>query len=133
MFCSPSVSRDFDPPSVAAATRASGSTVAPGKGSFSGSPAGHPSRPPHRPDPEGVDSQSTVMGRMGGIGGMGGMGGRRPSGRSSYGSGFSSFSTDEIVHAYNFPGAIPETIPSVVFYRFPSVDGKTHCALNHGT
>ena len=48
---------------------------------------------------------------------MGGLGGRRPSGRSSYSSGFSSFSTDEVFHAYNFPEPIPETIPSVVFNR----------------
>ena len=93
LFCSPSVSRDFYPPSVTAATRASGSTVAPGMGSYSGFPAWHPSRPPRCPDPEGVDSPSTVMGRMGGIKGMEGMGGHQPSGRSSYVSGFSSFST----------------------------------------
>ena len=65
---SPSVSRGFDPPSMAAATQASGSMVAPGMASFSGFPAGPPS------DPEGVDGPSS-HGKNGGNKGNGGYGG----------------------------------------------------------
>ena len=108
-----SVVRGFDPPSVAAATRASGSQV----GSL---PAPVPvvHAPPRRPDPDGVDGPSTVMG--GGMGAMGGMV-RRTSVRSPGHSGFSSFSTDEAFRAYNFPGPIPAAIPSVVFRGHPHV------------
>ena len=78
---------------------------------------------------------------MGGIKGKGGMGGCRPSGRSSYGLGFSSFSTEEAFHAYNFPSPIPEMVPSFVFNRgvppptggHPHVPGVSHCSCSCST
>ena len=53
-------SRGHDPPSIAAATRASSTAVS--------CNASLPP-PPCRPDPDGVDGHSSVFGRMGGMGG----------------------------------------------------------------
>jgi hypothetical protein len=54
---------------------------------------------------------------MRGIRGTGRTGVRRTSIRSPLYSSFSSYSNDDAFHAYNFPGPIPETIPSVIFHR----------------
>ena len=50
------------------------------------------------------------------MGGAGRMGFCRTFVRSPLYSSFSSYSNDNAFHAYNFPGPIPETIPSVIFH-----------------
>ena len=128
--------RQKDPPSVAAAKSSS-------------IPFSRPSvfpSPHRRPDPEGVDGPSSVFGMGGsrGIGGFGGpghtggMGYRQVSSRLPPLSSSSYSSIDDDLRAYNFPGPIPETIPSVVFHRHgapppPGVHPHVPASVAHTT
>ncbi len=118
-------SRGHDPPSLAAATRASSTAVS----------RNTPLPPPPRcPDPDGVASPSSVSGGMGGLGGLRFVGrfassyGFLPS-RTSFNSGFSTTSTAEHYCQFHFPGTIPEAVPTVVFggdRHLPTPGGFCH-------
>ena len=109
--------RGHGPPLVAAATRPSSIPVS----RTSALPF-----PPRRPDPDGVNGPSSLFG-MGGVGGfgslggpgrLGGMGYRCASARRTPTSRFSAYSSnDDDFRSYNFPGPIPNTIPSFVFHH----------------
>jgi hypothetical protein len=69
------------------------------------------------------------FGSLGGPGGLGGMGYHRASARRTPPSSFSSYTTNGAFWSYNFPGTIPETIPSVVIHRHgdpPPPGGHPH-------
>jgi hypothetical protein len=153
---SSSLSRGADPPSVAAATRASPS-------SFSRVSLGfYPSPSQRCPNPDGLVSpfmdmggyhhsgraESSVLGRLppqhGGRFASGSSvvthhGGRFSSGSRAapppptpFGLGFTSLaSTAEQWHAFTFPGAIPEAVPSFVFGGDAQVAPPPHGGFPH--